>query len=343
MSFDPTPFSFQPNIPLAPTPIADVMDPIIAQSEAAVKAVSKAIQYPGFVTVDEYLKLPREAETFLLKPIIPTGGACLIYGSPKLGKSYLGIQLALALTGQTPQFLGFPVVKPGKVLFLQLDTPRSTWAERFSDMITKGGLKYDEKLLLADRDSIEHFPFDILQPQHLVYLRSLVSLHTPQVVVIDTLRECHSGDEDNSTISRNLIANLVAATKPAALILISHSRKAQPDMDKSLMDDNRGSSYVTGRMDAILRLTKTRMYYAGRSIEEGDVKIRRMDNGLWEPIVDESEVILQKVLTDTTLGTLRAKARALAPLVGSSEEAAMSRIRRTLAGSSPLEMIAAAG
>src|SRR6266850_2844985 len=111
---------------------------------------------PGFVGVDSYLNLPRDRSTWLLKPLIPISGACLLYGSPKTGKSYMGIQLALALTGQTTQWFGFPVVKPGRVLYLQLDNPRSLWAQRFEDMIKKGGLKYDsDTLLLADRESIE--------------------------------------------------------------------------------------------------------------------------------------------------------------------------------------------
>lgn len=287
---------------------------------------------PGFVGVDQYLQLPRARETWLLEPLIPANGAALLYGDVKMGKSYLGIQLALALSGQSGDFLGFPVKTAGKVLYLQLDTPRVLWAKRFEQMLIQGGLRYDTRtLLLADRETIEFFPFDILQPQHMTYLRAIVAIHAPTCVIIDTLREAHSGDEDSSTASRNVIANLVAATSPAALVLVSHSRKPHPDVDKDLRADHRGSSYVTGRMDSIMRLTKQRLYYMGRSIEDGDIKIVRQENGLWAPIVDESGAIVQKVMNDPSLPSLRAKARALAPLVGSSEEAALSRLRRTLA------------
>lgn len=290
-------------------------------------AVEAALR-PGFVTVDDYLKLPREKETYLLKPLIPTSGAALLYGAEKTGKSYLGIQLAAALSGSSNEWLGFPIMKHGKVLYFQLDTPRSTWAQRFSDMIGPGGLKVTSDLMLADRESIIKYPFDILQPDHMEYLYAIVQVHKPVCVIIDTLRESHSGDEDSSTISRNVIANLVGATHPAALIIVSHSRKPHPDADKNLMADHRGSSYVTGRMDAIIRLTKTRLYYTGRSIEEGDIKLERMDNGLWQPKPDESGAVMDKVLRDTTMPSMRAKARAIAPLLGKSEEAAMSMLRR---------------
>lgn len=293
---------------------------------------------PGFLPVDEYLSQPRERETWLLKPLLPVSGAALLFAMPKAGKSYLAIQLALALTGQAPDWLGFPVMKTGKVLYLQLDTPRSTWMQRFDDMLHKGGLKYDsESLLLADRDSVEYFPFDILQPMHMKYLNTIVQVHQPVAVIIDTLREVHSGDEDTSTTSRNVVSNLVGATHPAALIIISHSRKNNPEAEKSIMDDHRGSSYITGRMDAILRLTRNKLYYAGRSIEEGNIKIERMDNGLWSPKYDAAEeASMMKVLGDAGLGTMRAKARALATLTTCNEETAMSRLRRHTSKPAPL-------
>lgn len=284
---------------------------------------------PGFVGVDQYLKLKREKETWLLKPLIPAGGAALLYGDPKVGKSYMGIQLALALSGQSPDWLGFPVHQVGKVLYLQLDTPRSVWAVRFEEMLNKGNLKYDsDSLLLADRDSIQFYPFDILQPLHMEYIRELIQRHDPVAVIIDTLRESHSGDEDSSTVSRNVIGNLVHACEAAALIIISHGRKPNPDMDKDLLADHRGSSYITGRMDAIMRLTKTKLYYTGRSIEAGDIKLQRADNGLWVPVVDDLAPYIAKVLSDLTLTSMRARARALAPMIAKTEEAAMSLLRR---------------
>lgn len=284
---------------------------------------------PGFVGLDDYLDLPRNAETFLIKPLVPTSGAALIFGNPKSGKSWLGIQLALALTGQLPDFLGFEIPSPGRVLYLQLDTPREVWANRFDEMIKKYGLKYDSSLLrLADRESIEHFPFDILQPLHMKYLYDEVRRHGACAVIIDTLREVHSGDEDSSTTSRNVVANLVGATKPAALFIISHDRKPAPDRDKDIMADHRGSSYIVGRMDAILRLTKNRIYYAGRSIEQGDIKLSREENGMWSVSMDETMQFVDQVMRDTSLVSMRSKAKVLAPLMHKTEEACMSMLRR---------------
>jgi hypothetical protein len=290
---------------------------------------------PGFLPVDAYLDLPRDRNTWLLKPLIPVSGAALLYGQEKTGKSAIAVQMAAAMSGAATSWMGFPVVKTGPTLYLQLDNPRSTWAHRF-EALKKGGLKYTPNLLLADRECLDIYPFDVLQPSHVQYLHNIVQIHQPVAVFVDTLREAHSGDEDSSTTARNVIINLVGATHPAALIIISHSRKPHPDADRDLMADHRGSSYITGRMDAILRMTKQRMYFGGRSIEEGNIKLNRMEvDGalMFEEANDEHEkTAIIKVLTDSALPSLRAKAKALAIMTAITEECAMSRLRRATSG-----------
>ena len=93
--------------------------------------------------------------------------------------------------------------------------------------------------------------------------------------------------------------------------------------------------FLHGRMDAILRMTKNHLYYGGRSIEEGSIKLERMEcDGalMFEPAKDDSGPIIMRVMSDSSLVSLRAKARVLAPLLHKTEEAAMSAIRRAMVG-----------
>ena len=139
----------------------------------------------------------------------------------------------------------------------------------------------------------------------------------------------------------NVITNLVGACHPAALILISHDRKPHPDVDKDILADNRGSTSVVGEMDGIVRMTGTRMYFMGRNIEEGSIKVQKRDIDplgivtLVEPVIDKDEEILQNILQNPSYTSMRAKARALAPLLHISDEAALGRIKRA-APASPL-------
>lgn len=297
---------------------------------------------PGFLPVDAYLRLPRDPHTYLVKKLIPVGGVALIYGQEKSGKSAIAIQLAAAISGGSEEWMGFPILRHGKVLYLQLDNPRSTWAERFQ-ILKDNGLKYDPNgLCLADRDSIDPIPFDILKSDHFNYLKTMIhSYHNDVVAVfVDTLRESHAGDSNDDTSMRNVMVSLAAAAAPAALIVISHSRKPSqdPSAKPDLMADHRGSSYTTGKADAIIRMTKTKMYYAGRSIHEGQVKIARREFTsrhdpeikaiLFELDRDDFGPAMKKVLADASLPSLRAKARVLAEVTGIHEETCMSRLRR---------------
>jgi RecA-family ATPase len=277
------------------------------------------------VSGSEYLSLPRSAETWLVRPLVPAGGSVLLYGDPKVGKSFAAIQLAMAIQ-QGGEWFGFPVEKSGPVVYVQLDTPRSLWAERIENLRTDG-LPTDS-LLLVDRETLDVFPFDILDPTHATLLNLALREVDPVAVIIDTIRESHSGVEDDSTTMRNVVSSLVAATQPAALILVSHARKPSYDSPGDLINDNRGSGYVSGRMDSIIRFSKRTVHYTGRAIEEGSLRIRRTDNGLWEADNADVDAQIKAVLADPSFTSVKQRAGELALRIGRGEEACRSLLRR---------------
>lgn len=262
-----------------------------------------------------------------MRPLIPVGGSAIIYGDPKVGKSYAALQLAVALRSGTPWF-GFPVVMPVDVLYIQLDTSPELWKERLDDL-AEAGVNTDD-IGFADRETFDTFPFNILMPDHLAMLKRAVEERHPAVVIIDTIREVHRGDENDSTDMQSVIASLVAATMPATLIIISHARKPAAEIGASLINDMRGSSYVVGRMDAILRFTNHTLHYTGRSVEEGKIKLKRLENGFWAPMADEVDSHIMSIIADPAFVALsgRARARALAQKLGKTEAACRSLLRR---------------
>jgi RecA-family ATPase len=259
----------------------------------------------------DYLSLPRAPETWLIDPLIPAGGACLVYGDPKIGKSYAALQLALALQNGT-EWLGFHVPRKARTVYVQLDTPRSLWAERL-ESLARGGVQGIDQLPQADLGTLGTWPFDILEDDHLELLKFSLKQWAPDLVVIDTLRECHSGDENDSTMMKNVMSRLIAATQPAALMLIHHSKKPVPDQQMDLMNDMRGG-YIAGMMDAIIKFTNRGVHYIGRSIEQGLVPAERASNGFWSGLGGDTDHWLPVVLGDESLDTLEKKADALATL-----------------------------
>lgn len=183
---------------------------------------------------------------------------------------------------------------------------------------------------LGDRETLETWPFDILNPEHLIMLRESLQDVKPEMVIMDTLRESHSADENDSTAMQAAVAALVAATQPSALVLISHARKPSAESDYSLMSDNRGSNYVVGRMDAIVRFTPKSVRISGRSIEEHSIPLDRADSGFWECPVGEFDSVIDRVIKDQSLTSVRAKAEMLASVISKSPSACRALIRRRL-------------
>ena len=282
-------------------------------------------------STNEYLHLPRSPETWLLRPLLPVGGTALLYGDAKVGKSFLALQLVSAIqTGD--QFLGFEVASPGPVCYVQLDTPRSLWADRIETLVSNGLNLTRTKH--ADRDTLNCWPFDALNPEHIETLKSAVPTDC-KLVVIDTLRAAHLGEENDSKTMANVIAQLVAATQPAALLMVTHSKKPNYDNGPDILADLRGSSAQVAAVDAILRLTKRSLHYVGRAVEEGSVKVERQDDGTWASAQNDIEDAVLAVIEDAGVESVKAKAKLLATKIGRSEEACRSLIRRRYRPSEP--------
>ena len=273
----------------------------------------------------DYRSLPRNPQPFLMESVLPVGGAMVMYGKPKVGKSFAALQMGVALAEGKPWF-GYNVPCPARVLFVQLDTARTLWLERL-DALSKDGIGVD-KLFYLDRESAGFWPFDILLPnqEHVKRLRIEMDAVEPDVVIIDTLREAHSGEENDSTVMRNVVGMLVAATQPAALILISHDRKPQPNSGKDIITDLRGSSYITGRMDALVRFAHNSVQLAGRAMEPMKIPLTRLENGLW---ASKEVSATQQLMTVASMNvSMATKAAILAERLSITPEAARTRLRR---------------
>jgi hypothetical protein len=233
----------------------------------------------SFVWGDAYVQLEAEAEHWVMEPIIPVGGICNLYSRPKTGKSFAAIGISIAVSSGLPEWNGFPIRLHGPVAYIQVDTPRGEWKSRLKKIVDAGQGDIS-KIAMMDM-KMAPYPYNILVPQHLAWLTLQLKEIQPVLVIIDTLREVHEADENSSTEMKKVMGVLVAACRPAAVLLISHSRKDsqfnQMGQDSDLMDEGRGSSYVSGRMDTIIKMTgkkgKGHLIYKGRSVAEGKIPI----------------------------------------------------------------------
>ncbi len=258
-----------------------------------------------FTPIPAYLALPRAPEVWLLEGLLPQSGLIQIFGRPKGGKSSIALQIAAALTGDASHVLHWPVRQHGAVAYLQLDTPRALFIKQLIDPAMAAG--HDLNRIHVDDSEMVPYPFNIMA-EGKGYLQNALSkmADPPILLIVDTLRECYAGDENSSETMRNVINTFVHAVRsvkpPPAIMFLGHQVKGGAGRVSDLMTDARGSTYVAGRMDTIMKLTKTCAHYQGRALQETKTKIRRIPCGFWELVPDdELKAIEQAVAADPTL------------------------------------------
>lgn len=276
------------------------------------------------------MAIPRDSQAWLIHSVLPIGGTVLIYGDAKQGKSYLALQMALAVVAGG-EWMGFPVERTGRALYVQLDTPSNLWAadgEQYLKRLADLGHPMHPDLFFTDRETLGTWPFNITDPEHWARLRACVSDLSPEVVFIDTFREAHRGDENASDDMQHVVAALVSATRPAALVLVHHSKKPNPEHGRDSRNDMRGG-YIAGRMDTVFQLGKATLSYFGRALPDDSMKIERQnDTGFWLPVHDSLAESVQAIYAAEPNLPIREAARRLAESTGRSEESCRSLIRR---------------
>lgn len=280
-------------------------------------------------SLEELLALPREERTYLVHPLLPVGGAINIFGAPKTGKSFAALQLMAAVASGKPEWMGLSIPTHGPVLYVQLDTPNTLWLERL-EIMQSMGIDFSNMHFINRDDEGTPFPFNILNPVHARQLKTEVERITPVAVVIDTYRESFSGSENDSDIAQQVVAELTAVTRPAALVLISHTAKENAENPRTLVDAARGSSYIAGRMDGLMWVRHKSIRYGGRACEEATIKGERQSPGIWLPKIEATVTAAQVAQANPTM-SLGERAKILAKREGISIPAAKMRLSRTQA------------
>lgn len=194
-------------------------------------------------------------------------GLTLFVGKPKIGKSWLILDLGLRMAGGTA-FLGKPLEQPRGVLYLALEDSESR--------LKKRALK-----LLNGQPAPEGFEYQInwepLNAGGLDELRVWLDTHLDTgLVVIDTLAKVRTPTASKGNIYLEDYALMGQLQKLAieyhvAIILVHHMRKME---SSDIFDGASGSTGLTGGADTNMVLTRERnqseatLSISGRDIQE---------------------------------------------------------------------------
>ena len=231
-----------------------------------------------------------DGETLMGKPLQPLNfvvdtlisqGLHILAGSPKVGKSWLALWLAVAVAKGEPVW-GMQV-KQGTTLYLCLEDSQLRIQNRLFDVT-------------EDAPASVHFCTEsrILGDGLTEQLEQFLSEHPDtSLIIIDTLQMIRGAVYDNTYANdyRDLSAlKRLADTHEIAILLIHHLRKEKAD---DVFNRISGTTAISGAVDASFTLVeeqrgsgRARLSCIGRDIEYRELELCRNADNVWEVTAD---------------------------------------------------------
>jgi hypothetical protein len=223
---------------------------------------------------------------YLVPGLLPAGLAAL-GARPKIGKSWMALQMSVAIGIGAPIF-DLPTLR-GRVLYLALeDSPRRM------------------KSRLQRQRATEHtnvrfeFTWPPLWDGGIDELLRAIDRHRYALVVIDTLARAVGYLDPNKAAEMNVhlgTLQRMAVERNMTILLIDHHRKGNGG-DGDVIDDLIGATAKSGVLDVAMGLYRNRgeknatLKLTGRDIEERELAMRfDHETGCWECLGDAEEIV----------------------------------------------------
>lgn len=205
-------------------------------------------ELPSLTNLADELKSPPKLPEELIEGVLRCGHKMLISGSSKAGKSFLLMELAVALS-EGVTWLGFKC-KKSKVLYVNLEIDPASCINRFSEIYKALKIPPKNSKDISIWNLRGHaVPLDKLVPK---LLRRINNLHY-DAVIIDPIYKVITGDENNASEMGafcNQFDKICNETGCATIYCHHHSKGAQGY--KKAMDRASGSGVFARDPDAQL-------------------------------------------------------------------------------------------
>jgi RecA/RadA recombinase len=232
-------------------------------------------------------------------------GDIVLFASPAgVGKTFLALNIAVAITNKLEEFLGEPITIHGNVLYVNYELSTRTLSKRA------------KKILSSFPDSVNAFECIVFNSRGSLKkdLARITEKAMQKKVVLIIIDNLNMSDVTTDAMSSRDIAKLlytllaIQDVTHSAILLIDHVRKK--DWGTSLSSQSTfGSSLKTNHVDADMFLMKSakdknlRLLKRGKSrnAEEDDtVKLIRFENNLSFSLVDSSIVEAEHIALKNT-------------------------------------------
>lgn len=184
------------------------------------------------------LAAPPPDYEWLVNGLICQGDTTLIVGEPNVGKSWISLSLAVAMTDNKPSWLGHEVNNHGKVLYIDEENPHDVVYHRLRQL---GATNYSNLRYLHRQGIRLDRNFDKLLDEAVAF--------EPKMIVLDSLTRFHTKDENNAGEMASLFndsINVLCRETGAAIIILHHTNKSE---STSSYVRTRGSSDIGAAID----------------------------------------------------------------------------------------------
>lgn len=273
-------------------------------------------------TLQELINTEFPEPKWAVPGLIPVG-LNFLAGRPKLGKSWLALQVAHAVATGGKVF-GTDVER-GRVLYLALeDSPR-----RLKERCSKQGIPHDANITFLTN-------YEPLSEGGLFELTSEIGRNLYRLVIIDTLsRSIGKSDQLDPAEMTVVIGNLqrLSQNGDLSMLLIDHHRKTN-GFESSPIDDILGSTAKAAVADGVLGLYREQgkheatLKLTGRDVEERELALE-WDGQLfcWQSLGEASEVRADTLKSEVI--------RAIQALADDGELPTTTRIAKYLGAKAP--------
>jgi hypothetical protein len=206
------------------------------------------------------LQTPNTQQSWLIERLWSHQAVGIIGGSPKSGKTWLALEMAVSVASGSPCLGTFPVSAPGRVLLYAAEDSATTLRSRVETLARLHKVNFERlEVHIITVDSLR-----LDRPDHQDRLESTLHAYKPALLLLDPLVRVHAIDENVAGQVAALLGYLRSLQRKtgAAIAVVHHVRKnASPT--GAAGNSLRGSGDLYAWLDSFLYL---RMHQGQRTL-----------------------------------------------------------------------------
>ena len=199
---------------------------------------------------------------WVIEGLLKKGQVLLLTGNPKVGKSFIALRAAAAVSSGD-NFFGREAVE-GKVLYLA--------AERALSLEDRGNAIIESNIPF-NTDNIEVYPKPVAFLDERELSEFIKEAGDTDLIIIDTLRRCFAGGRENDNNDMTAwvygVERFCEETGAAAIVIHHNQRRRYDTMGRITDGDFAGAGALLGSVDCQLQVSKN---------AKGDITLREVES-----------------------------------------------------------------